>query len=65
MRAVLAALVLLTALLPSFGAQARTLRVCADPNTLPYSNRKGEGFENRIVDAVAAGEVDVAVVWGP
>lgn len=29
-------------------AHARTLRVCADPNRLPYSNRAGEGFENRI-----------------
>jgi quinoprotein dehydrogenase-associated probable ABC transporter substrate-binding protein len=24
------------------------LRVCADPNNLPFSNEKGEGFENRI-----------------
>ena len=25
-----------------------TLRVCADPGNLPFSNRMGEGFENRI-----------------
>jgi mxaJ protein len=25
-----------------------TLRVCADPNNLPFSNERGEGFENRI-----------------
>jgi mxaJ protein len=32
---------------------ARTLRVCADPNNLPFSNAKGEGFENRIAELVA------------
>lgn len=26
----------------------RVLRVCADPNSLPFSNRRLEGFENRI-----------------
>jgi len=31
----------------------RHLRVCADPNNLPFSNRKGEGFENRIAALVA------------
>jgi mxaJ protein len=30
------------------------LRVCADPNNLPFSNARGEGFENRIVELVAA-----------
>ena len=29
------------------------LRVCADPNNLPFSNRRGEGFENRIADLFA------------
>ncbi|PTW61989.1 PQQ-dependent catabolism-associated CXXCW motif protein/quinoprotein dehydrogenase-associated probable ABC transporter substrate-binding protein [Breoghania corrubedonensis] len=29
------------------------LRVCADPGNLPYSNDKGEGFENRIAEIVA------------
>jgi mxaJ protein len=29
------------------------LRVCADPNNLPYSNAAGEGFENKIVVLVA------------
>jgi mxaJ protein len=32
---------------------APTLRVCADPNNLPFSNMKGEGFENRIAELVA------------
>lgn len=31
----------------------RTLRVCADPNNLPFSNEQGEGFENRIAELVA------------
>lgn len=33
---------------------ARTLRVCADPNNLPYSNERQEGFENRIAEIIAA-----------
>ena len=31
----------------------RSLRVCADPNNLPFTNRNGEGFENRIAELVA------------
>lgn len=31
----------------------RQLRVCADPNNLPFSNEDGEGFENRIAELVA------------
>jgi mxaJ protein len=27
--------------------------VCADPNNLPFSNERGEGFENRIADLIA------------
>lgn len=34
-------------------AQAAPLRVCADPDYLPYSNQAGQGFENRIAEAVA------------
>ena len=29
------------------------LRVCADPNNLPFSNARGEGFENRIAELIA------------
>jgi mxaJ protein len=32
----------------------KPLRVCADPNDLPFSNQAGEGFENRIMAVVAA-----------
>lgn len=38
---------------PEDPAQQRVLRVCADPNNLPFSNRNGEGFENRIAELVA------------
>ena len=32
----------------AFPAQRRaSLRVCADPNNLPFSNERGEGFENK------------------
>jgi mxaJ protein len=47
-----AAFVLLTVLCSS-AAPARELRVCADPNNLPFSNAAGEGFENRIVSLIA------------
>ena len=57
----LAALFLAASLL-SFGASAqqsqpggedRVLRVCEDPNNLPFSNRAGEGFENKIAELLA------------
>jgi mxaJ protein len=34
-------------------ADADTLRVCADPNNLPFSDRAGRGFENKIVALIA------------
>lgn len=33
--------------------QGRMLRVCADPDNLPFSNEHHEGFENRIADVIA------------
>ena len=33
--------------------RATPLRVCADPNNLPFSNDRGEGFENKIAALVA------------
>jgi mxaJ protein len=30
------------------------LRVCADPNNLPFSNDQGEGFENKLASMLAA-----------
>jgi mxaJ protein len=31
----------------------KEFRVCADPENLPYSNQKGEGFENKIAEVLA------------
>lgn len=31
----------------------RVLRVAADPNNLPFSNDRGEGFENRLAELIA------------
>jgi mxaJ protein len=36
------------------GAAERVLRVCEDPNNLPFSNRAGEGFENKIAELLAS-----------
>jgi mxaJ protein len=42
----------------------RTLRVCADPENLPYSSRDKAGFENAIVEIVArALDARVEYVW--
>lgn len=38
---------------PVLSAQTKSLRVCADPDYLPFSNRAGAGFENKIAQAVA------------
>jgi mxaJ protein len=48
-----AGLILLVAVAFSFSYPARTLSVCADPNYLPYSNRAGQGFENKVAQVVA------------
>src|SRR3954467_4931021 len=50
-RGVLAALLLGSC--ASLVAHERVLRVCADPNNLPFSNRAGAGFENRIAALLA------------
>jgi quinoprotein dehydrogenase-associated probable ABC transporter substrate-binding protein len=44
----------------------KVLRVCADPSNLPFSNEKGEGFENKIMELMA-GKLDkkLAYVWYP
>ena len=40
------------------------LRVCADPNNLPYSNERQEGFENRIAELVAREmKAELRYVW--
>ena len=45
-------------------ASALELRVCADPNNLPFSNEAGEGFENRIMQILASDlGATVRYVW--
>ncbi|MGP6189930.1 MAG: quinoprotein dehydrogenase-associated putative ABC transporter substrate-binding protein [Vulcanimicrobiaceae bacterium] len=39
--------------LAAAAGQAADLRVCADPNYLPFSNRAGQGFENAVASLVA------------
>lgn len=42
------------------------LRVCADPNNMPYSNRQQQGFENRIADLIAKDMgMQVTYFWFP
>src|SRR5512143_2767348 len=61
------------AVLARYGARTSTavdasprLRVCADPNNLPFSNDKQEGFENAIARLVAADlHRTVAYTWLP
>jgi mxaJ protein len=45
--------VFLVAMAASAAAEPDTLRVCADPNNLPFSNRAGDGFENKLAEKVA------------
>lgn len=45
---------------------ARELRVCADPDNLPYSNRAEQGFENRIAALVARDlRAELGYYWLP
>ena len=42
------------------------LRVCSDPSNLPFSNRKREGFENKIADLIADQlKKPVRYFWAP
>lgn len=43
-------------------ADPAKLRVCADPNNMPFSNERGEGFENAIA-ALIAGELGKTVEY--
>ncbi|MFL5449211.1 MAG: quinoprotein dehydrogenase-associated putative ABC transporter substrate-binding protein, partial [Gemmatimonadales bacterium] len=45
---------------------AAELRVCADPNNLPFSNRAGEGLENHLAELIAQElRGDVKYTWWP
>lgn len=55
--AVLLALLAAAIVVPSMAESAEppgsALRVCADPDNMPFSNRRGEGYENKIAEALA------------
>jgi quinoprotein dehydrogenase-associated probable ABC transporter substrate-binding protein/PQQ-dependent catabolism-associated CXXCW motif protein len=43
-----------------------TLRVCADPHNLPFSDQAGDGFENKIAELLADDlGVELAYTWYP
>jgi mxaJ protein len=58
---------LLLVLLPAWAsAQGRELRVCADPDNLPFSNERLEGFENRVAALIAKDlGAEVRYAWLP
>ena len=59
-----ALLLLLACALPC--AAATTLRVCSDPNNLPYSNSRQQGFENSIAQLIAKDMgMQVSYFWLP
>jgi quinoprotein dehydrogenase-associated probable ABC transporter substrate-binding protein len=62
----LCALLLTASALATAADARRELRVCADPDNLPLSNERGEGFENKIAQLVAD-ELDASLrfVWSP
>jgi mxaJ protein len=50
----------------SSGSGARELRVCADPNNLPFSNHRHEGFENKIAELIAKDlGAELRYTWWP
>ena len=50
----------------SMWKQKHNLRVCADPQNMPFSNRKREGFDNKIADLIARELGDsVSYAWWP
>ena len=51
---------------PEVETARRKLRVCADPNNLPFSNARLEGFENRIAELIARDlGATVEYTWWP
>ena len=50
---------------PAAVQEAEQLRVCADPNNLPFSNREEEGFHNRLAEMFAEemGLAGVSYTW--
>lgn len=50
----------------ALGNEDAPLRVCADPDNMPYSNEAGQGFENKIAEVVAQElGVTLSYYWWP
>jgi mxaJ protein len=52
---------------PNAGAPAaRELRVCSDPNNMPFSNERREGFENALAELLARDlGAELSYLWWP
>ena len=64
----IAVLLVLTSagLVSAAGPDGKVLRVCADPNNLPLSDRSGKGYENRIAELVGRDlGLPLEYVWAP
>jgi mxaJ protein len=47
-------------------ADSKVLRVCADPDNLPFSNQQQEGFENKIAELIARHMgAELSYTWWP
>lgn len=57
-----AACIALAATVAAAPASASVLRVCADPNNMPFSNQAGEGFENKLAELIA-GKLDAELEY--
>jgi len=50
----------------AMGGDLKSLTVCADPGNMPLSNQKGEGFENKIAQAIGSAlGTGVQYYWRP
>src|SRR3954447_26391150 len=56
--------VTLALLAPASAEPKRVLRIAADPNNLPFTNERREGFENKIADILAEElGADIEYIW--
>jgi mxaJ protein len=62
----LCVLLLTTSVLATATDGGRALRVCADPDNLPFSNERLQGFENKIAQVIADDlHTSVQYTWSP
>ncbi|NJD69823.1 MAG: quinoprotein dehydrogenase-associated putative ABC transporter substrate-binding protein [Candidatus Methylomirabilota bacterium] len=69
-RTTLSGLIALLLLLPfvgqASGAHLSQLKVCGDPDNLPFSNKQSEGFENKIAEVISKEMgAELAYFWWP